>query len=129
MRSILVSKVGTPIIDSQGNFTEIIGMESMKQQVINIFATQKGQEVLFPSYGFDFITLNAMVPAMREYTLKSLVAEAISPSNNYSIKQVNSLETYITGQTAMISVDLVRNDETYISKTLLLSLEENQNVI
>ena len=129
MRSILVSKVGTPIIDAQGNFTEITGIESMKQQVVNIFATQKGHEVLFPAYGFDYITLNAMVPTMREYTLKSLVAEAISPSNNYSIKQVNGLETFITGQTAAISVDIIRNDETYISKTLLLSLEEGQNVI
>ena len=129
MRSLLVSKVGTPVIDARGNFMEVTGIESMKQQVVNIFATQKGQEILFPSYGFDFITLNAMTPTMRQYNLKSLVAEAITPSNNYSIKEVRGLETYITGQTAMISVDLLRNDETYISRTLLLTLGEDQNVI
>jgi phage baseplate assembly protein W len=106
MTTPLIDNAGVPVLDAQGNFMYISGINEIKQQMINAFSTQLGSEPLFEEYGFDMISLYQNINIDGKIMLKMLTYDCLNPRIMRSIKSIDSCEASVTGTTGFVDLTL-----------------------
>lgn len=120
---IAIDQKGSPIIDPQGNFQYISGLQEYKQRLINVFFTFRGSDILLPQYGFDYDTFY-MLSAISgvSYALRAIIMDCFRPGIVFGLDHVTNADAYISGNTGYISLSAVMKDGTSVTQEFMLGM-------